>query len=120
MKFTDFFEAWWYLNETPVFWHEDLGEMIGDVNVFCQSLCIEVVKVNPETLEIDDNESLNTKVQVWLEAGEPYKDEDRVDKIMYNSHNIDYDSGGDTFEEAIIEMANLVYKHNKKNKGEKL
>ena len=64
---------------------------------------IEVVKVNPETEEIDDNNALNTKTQVWLENGPVDLSED----IIY-SHDIDLDCGADTFEEAICIMAHLI------------
>lgn len=117
-KFTDFYDAWWYLITTAVFWHEEMilygnREEFGLTNHFEQSLDINVVKVNPKNNKIDDDESKNTKVRIWLECGEPYKCEN-TGEIMFNSHNYNYDCGGDTFEEAIIEMANLVWKKNEK------
>ncbi len=87
-------------------------------NVFHKSLDIDVVKVNSENSTIEDDDLLNTKTQVWLEAGEPYSgDESGIpgvdpEEVFFNSHNIDYDCGGDTFEDAIIKMANLVYEKN--------
>jgi hypothetical protein len=119
MKFNDFYEAWQYLNKTEIFWHENLYEgkfTIEDIgiNCFCNSLNIEVVKVDLLTDVINDNELLNKKTQVWLEAGEPYLDENISSEVQFNSHNHNYDSSGDTFEEAIIKMANLVYEHNLK------
>ena len=114
-KYADFYEAWWYLNETPVFEDPTVSDAVKDIggfiSTFTNSLCIEVQKVNPITCIIDDNEILNTKVEVWLECGEPYVDETNV---IGHYHNIEYDCGGDTFEEAIIELANLVYEHNNK------
>jgi len=68
--------------------------------MFQQCLDIEVVKINPKTDSIDDDKTLNTKVQIWLEAG-PY-----IGK--HHAHDIDLDCGADTFEEAIIELASLV------------
>lgn len=73
-------------------------------NQFKKCLDIDVVKVNPDTLEIDENEKLNTKVQVWLEFGGITKDEHLG---LIPQHDIDLDCGADTFEEAIIELARL-------------
>ena len=112
-NFNDFYKAWNYLNTNKYFWHKDLGEMIYE-NMFQESLSIDVVKVNSENHLIDEDESQNTKIRVWLESGEPYLDHNL--DVRFNSHNTNYDSGGDTFEEAIIEMANLVYNFNKKQK----
>ncbi len=123
-KFTDFFEAWWYLCETPVFFlnREDaekagIPEFIRQHDTYFEKgLDINVVKVNPETDMVDDDESLNTKTEIWLECGEPYVGDGQIGKEgeVYCCHNIDYDCGGDTFEEAIINLANIVWEKNKK------
>jgi len=63
-------------------------------------LYIMVVKVNPLTNEVDDDQTKNTKTQVWLEVG-PWSEQ-------YHTHDWDLDCGGDTFEEAIIKLADLV------------
>lgn len=131
--FKDFYEAWHYLEEHRIFQQEtkititekdnkqfekmfdevislkDLGleEMVGEQIHYTsrfndECLDIEVVKVNPRTNAIDDNKELNTKVQIWLEAG-AYRKECRT-------HDWELDCGADSFEEAIIELANLVQK----------
>ena len=131
-NFTDICEAWKFLTTTDVFWHKDLERGRSDIwrddegvlyyNAFCETLNIEMVKVNPETNSIDDDKSLNTKTQFWLESGEPYTyadegiiltPDDDFEEVRFNSHNPAYDSGGDTFEEAIIDMANRVAHHQK-------
>lgn len=125
-KFTDFYEAWWFLNETPIFQAsvEDMkkmgfsGELIElenslNINYFHQSLQIEVQKVCPIKRRIMKNKKRNTHTEVWLECGEPYYDEHTKDIRTY--HNLDYDCGGDTFEEAIINLANIVLEKNKEN-----
>ena len=96
-----FYEAWKYLNEHPAF-----ADKYG-ISHFQQLLDIEVVMVNPENDTIDDDENKNTKEAVWLECGK-YSEKygDRV-------HDIDLDCGGDTFEEAILELAKLVKVHYK-------
>lgn len=101
-QFNDFYDAWWYLNETPIF-------MLSGNSFFTQSLSIEVKKVNPLTKKITRFDLLNIKTEVWLEAGEPIEEENGY---VATYHNVNYDCGGDTFEEAIINMANLIYKYN--------
>jgi hypothetical protein len=93
----DFYEAWNFLNSHKIF--EDTYQL----NQFQDScLIINVVKVNPVNNKIEDDETLNTKTQVWLECGEY---EERYDQ---GCHDIDLDCGADTFEEAIIQLAQLV------------
>ena len=123
-KFTDFFEAWWFLNESPVFklpleemekagWSKDLIEISQtlDTNYFHSGLDIEVHKVCPIKRRIMKNKKRNTHTEIWLECGEPFYDEHT--KEIRNYHNIEYDCGGDTFEEAILNLANIVYEKNK-------
>lgn len=85
----EFFEAWNYLSNHEIF--------DGHFN---ECLDIEVVKINPKTMEIDDNIENNTKVEIWLECG-PYLEETLT-------HDIDLDCGGFSFEEAIIKLSELV------------
>lgn len=120
MKFTDFYEAWWYLNECQSFkaTKEDLRKigisdnlakiMSEQTSYFSESLCIEVQKVNPENNTIDD-EKLNTKIEVWLECGSPFYNE--ITNTILTYHNWDWDCGGDTFEEAIINLANIIWEY---------
>ena len=97
MEFCSFYDAWNYLNNHKLYCNE-----FGD-NDFVNCIDIEVVKVNPDTMEISDNEDENTKVQVWLESGSYDKDDGYY-------HDLDLDCGGDTFEQAIVNLAELVYK----------
>lgn len=93
----DFYDAWIFLNEHPIF-----------MDLFECGLYTTVVKVNPETMEIDDDRSKNTKVQVWLEHG-PYE---KIDgEFPQPTHDFNLDCGADTFEEAIIKLAKLVKEH---------
>jgi len=118
--FTNFYESWTYLEDHPIFnekvipnfndeFLKELGGVTSDLgnepyfeSHFNSDRCldIQVVKVNPETMAIDDNDKLNTKVQIWLEAG-AYRKE-------CSTHDIDLDCGANALEEAIIELANLV------------
>ena len=93
-----FYDAWQFLAGHPVFVRID--DMIQEPSswYFMRNLDIEVVKVTPSTNRISDKESENTKTVVWLECG------------TNDDHDLDLDCGGDTFEEAIIELAELVRK----------
>lgn len=113
MVFTDFYTAYWWLYNHPMFqeefeiqggsfsdkYPEVIGEKVYESH-FKECLDVYVAKVNPEIMSIDDDESKNTKVQIWLEAG--------VWNPDYGNHDIELDCEGDTFEEAIINLANLV------------
>ena len=89
-KELDFYEAWTFLNEHFIF-----------NGFFSDCLDIDVVKVNPKTGDWEeDDETLNTQTEVWLECGPWDKD--------VKTHNEDLDCGGKTFEEAIINLAYLV------------
>lgn len=68
---------------------------------FLRQLDLEVVKVDPETGSIHFADAdRNTRTQIWLESG-PYR-EDCL------THDPRLDCGGDTFEEAILALAELV------------
>jgi hypothetical protein len=105
MSKLSFYDAWWFLCTHRHFNNNHLER----INFFEDNLDIEVVKVNPETDRIEDDESLNTKVQVWLECGGYYEDEET--KLPIPSYDPRFDCGGDTFEEAIINLAELVRKY---------
>lgn len=92
----DFFEAFNFLMEHPIF----KGE-------FQFQLDVEVVKVNPKTKEIDNVRVNNTLTQVWLECGH-LAHEDADPTVKY--HDMYLDCGGDTYEIAICNLAKLVKK----------
>lgn len=125
-RFNDFYEAYSFLKEheickcRPYLPHENrFSELKG--NYFYNCLDIDVVKVNPETNVMEtekDKTHLNTKTQVWLEFGEAFVDLDDSDNVQFN-HDHRLDCGADTFEEAIIELANLVDKYYHDNGEEK-
>ena len=106
-----FYEAFWWLHRHPLF------EFKGKLKKFRQSsfpgnLEIETRKVDPTTRCIEDDKDRNTQVVVWLEVI-VYED-GTDDDLLYDesrgipTHYWKLDCGGDTFEEAIIELARLV------------
>ena len=96
-----FYRAWEYLELHDAFKDKDGFER------FEECLVIEVMKVNPKTMSVDTCEKKNTHVEIWLECGEWLDDGDYAS----GCHNYKLDCGGDTFEEAIIKLAQLVKKH---------
>lgn len=101
MDINNFYDAFQYLTEHYIFKDNN------NISRFNECVYIDVVKVNPETMEISDNDDENTKIQVWLECG-PYLPED--DEYCEGAeHDIDLDCGADTYEEAIVILAKLVW-----------
>lgn len=92
IKAEEFYKAWEFLFEHKIFQGH-----------FRERLYIMVVKVNPFTNMVDDDDSKNIKVEIWLETG-PYGE-------PYSTHDWDLDCGGNTFEDAIIKLASLVKKY---------
>ena len=120
-EFKDFHEAYQWLYAHPIFQFEyNFGQELkvcwvkfsnepATGSFFYRAIDIDVVKVNPENDTIDDDKSLNTKTAVWLEIGGEWEEK-------YNtcqSHYWHLDTGGDTYEEAILSLAELVYKYYK-------
>ena len=102
-RHTDFYEAYYFLRNHRIF--------EGD---FECALDIYVVKVNPENNHIEDDRALNTHTQVWLEtgptlaqSGEAYYNS-RLFKEREFTHDPLLDCGADSFEEAIVKLADLV------------
>lgn len=101
----DFYDAVQFLKNHPMF-----------DGMFWDALDIFVVKVNPDTNAIDDDKSKNTKTQVWLETGRHIDERDMlIPGCSPFSHDYYLDCGGDTFEEAIIQLADLVLKYYGRN-----
>lgn len=122
-KELDIYDIWQYIRSLLP------DELVCDIN---QYLCIDVVKINPETQEIDDNPLLNTKIEVWLEFGLPILVDKETWSTIYEpiphipipnkilkgwrkgkyievpSHDINLDCGGNTFEEAFLNLYKLL------------
>jgi hypothetical protein len=112
----DFVEAWYWLSDHPINKYETKTQtghtLTWDMGMY--QLDIHVVRVNPKTKKIEDNDELNTETNVWLEFGRftNYTAEfpDLPEK-WERMHDPNLDTGGKTFEEAIINLARLVKKH---------
>ena len=98
----DFYNAWQFLEGHKMF-----------NGRFNEDLWVKAVKINPKTNEIENDKCENTKLQIWLEHGK-YEEE-----YHCCNHDWDLDCGGNTFEEAIIKLAELVKKNYTTN-GDKI
>jgi hypothetical protein len=106
-QIADFYAAWQFLETHPMFQY-------GESSMLHHCLEIEVVKVNPKTNRIDDDERENTATRVWMECG-PYLRPEELSAeerrhLPYGIPSVDLQlsCGAPTFEEAIIKLANRV------------
>ena len=124
-----FYKSFLWLQGHPAMEYAGLARKTARKSFFTESafpnnLDIEVVKVNPDTETIEDDDSLNTAVRVWIECIVYYDIESKgyIDvksgeheesnhwKIRgMPSHDFDLDTGGKSYEEAIINLAQEVY-----------
>jgi hypothetical protein len=102
-KMQNFYEAFKFLEGHHMFFNPETH-----ISEFEHQLSIDVVLVNPENKRIEDDVKLNTLPQVWLEAS--VFEDDPKDGYKGFSLDHDLDCGGDTFEDAIIDLALLVLK----------
>jgi hypothetical protein len=108
---TDFYCAWRWLNEHPIFYrcHRELHErsLTDDRGILDSCVEVKPVKVNPKTARISEDDTKNTKLEFWVEV---------FPRSIKPEHNVslhDYlrDTGGDTYEKAIITVAKSIYDH---------
>lgn len=107
---SDFYGAWRWLNEHPIFYrcerefHErGLTEDRGILDS-----CVEVIptKVNPETGQRSEDPTKNTKLEFWVEVFPRSMNPERGVSL----HDYVCDTGGDTYELAIVAVAAEIYK----------
>ena len=104
----NFYEAWHWLNDHPLFTIDGIGGAGGG------SLYVEVVRVNPDNETIEDDEWLNTATRVWLEGGPWEPEHSPVPGEIYPagwSHDYNLDCGAPTYEEAVVKFVGLVKKY---------
>lgn len=113
----DVFAAWYYLDGHPAFWRfrknrawtppAHFGNLQYEGAMSSGWPEITPHKVNPATGEVEDDESLNTKLEWWYEFG-PWElaPDDPGDHC---THDYRQDGGAETYEEAIIDIAKKVW-----------
>ena len=103
--FATVWDAYHFLNDHAVQGSNGTG--------FLDVLDIFVTKVNPASNAVDDDQSKNTAIRVWLESGPGT--EHITDIAGYEGdvhlHDPRLDVGGATFEEALIKLAERVRRH---------
>ena len=108
-----FYNAWMFIQQHPKFMYPYKYKGQKFMETFPYGLDIAVVKVNPKTMSIDDDDTKNTKVEFWLEYG-PYEAvpelKTNTNDLFQSVHDIDLDCGAETFEGAIITLAALIKK----------
>lgn len=82
------FQAYWYL--------------LNNHDWAIKGMMVEVVKLNPEGEQDSDGE-----IHYWIEGG-PFK---KTDIGGHYLHDMNLDSEGKTFEEALIDYKNKVIQH---------
>lgn len=129
-KPNDFVNATWFIMEHPAFYefqHDDgvmppqerihEKHLLQDAWHLPSSFDVLVTRVNPLTGEVDDDESLNTQPEVWVEMGKrswpgtggwPVNDGEQFSRDS-STHDYTLDCGAGSYELAIITAA--VYLH---------
>lgn len=105
IKKEEFYYAWTWLTNHPALKYEN-------ENAIIENLKIDIVKINPLTQDVDDDEKLNTEVSVWLSTGpaeflEPDNGEEDDGYLLW-THDKNIDASGSTFEDAILDLYELV------------
>lgn len=111
-------DAWLYLDCHPVFWRFEekrrpgypplhIGNLKYEHNMLEGWPEITPHRVCPATNAIEDDESLNTRLQWWYEFGpwSLYPDGHGV----HATHDYQLDGGSDTYEQAVLDVARKVW-----------
>jgi len=117
----DFVSAWVWLVEHPAMQYRGRfckpNASIPDLHTaFPANLDIDLAIVNHLTNAIDDDKLKNTKPRIWIEVT-TFTDKDHSNPDWYvegqgaSRHDYWLDCAGDTFENAIVELANNVWVH---------
>ena len=121
----DFFNAWHYLNDHPIFYHFGGPSTSIQENEQClihgdgiERTYFMVVRADPKTRRIENNPARNTRTYVWFETG-PWlwesewvaqgADPDHIGPWGIGQHDISLDGGAPSFEKAVIKLARWVH-----------
>lgn len=105
----DFYTAWHWLQEHPIFWyfggrHHEAGlQWERGVD---EGLEFRPTLVNPETESIDEDKAKNTALRIWVEVFPCSMTEGRNGIRL---HDYECDTGGATYEEAVVRVAKEIY-----------
>lgn len=114
------FDAWHFLADHPM--NTVVNKKGNKLSYDNYGMDIHYAKVDPVTHTVEDDESRNTLIEVWLEYG-PYEDlakdfpeydkdfPEYAQENFQRTHDPALDCGGPTFDEALIVLANKVLFH---------
>lgn len=103
------YDAFWFLSRHPKAVDKPFNDETSILDsAFIDNIEVIYVKVDPETNTVTDTDK-DTLVEVWLESG-PYEWSEPLKEYL-PTHDPRLDCGGDTFDDALIELANLVKEH---------
>lgn len=107
----DFHVAWWWLQKHPIFWC--FASTGRSEEYLCWERGVDAglefrpVKVNPDSGEIDEDPSRNTRLEIWVEV---FPTDLRGDDLAPRLHDYACDTGGATYEEAVVAVAREIYR----------
>lgn len=116
----DFYTSWWWLHNHPINLKPFViggktDDNMAPIKMGLHDIYIYVARVDPYDNKINVIDTYkNTKTQVWLEFGKyvNYTDiHDDLPDLYQREHDPALDCGGDTFEIAIMKLAELVLKY---------
>jgi hypothetical protein len=108
-----FWNAWWWLQKHPIFWY--FGRMLaGHPPMHERNLCndrgvdegleFRPAMVDPVTRRVEKPRSRNTQLEIWVEVfPTSFRNKD------VRLHDVDCDTGGDTYEQAVVNVAREIY-----------
>jgi hypothetical protein len=109
--FDDFLCAWTWLNEHPLFYrfHREFHErgLNDERGILDGGVEVIPTKVNPVTGRCSEDQTKNTKLEFWAEVFMCSMVPDETIRL----HDYERDTGGDTYQEAIVKVAREIYAH---------
>jgi len=108
----DFYRAWRFCTEHPA--NQRILNKKWIESWWKQNHSLMIMKVNSETKRVEDNKP-NTETNIWIEWG-PYMESSELQEHEreflpqgISSHEHRVDTGGKTFEEAIVNIAHNIW-----------
>jgi hypothetical protein len=115
----DFYNAWHYLNNHPVFWTfgEPRDGTVPEVHernlqheygmLFGNGIEVTVHRVDPKTRSVSDDPARNTRTEVWYELSLTHWP--THEHYPHRIHDYEGDGGAKTYEKAIVKAARKVH-----------
>lgn len=112
----DWGAAWEYVDKHPIYWHlrdpegpEHEGNLVHEYAANRYDVEMIVTRVRPKSRRIGDVPQHNTRLAVWCETG-PRAWRATPEHPPGTSHDYELDCGGDSFEEAYVNLASGIWR----------